>query len=115
MEIIRENDIDRVEFSLRVKVSLRKLNLLRNFLDENFKYKIYQKKSLIRILIDVEGITMPVIIKTLLKDYKLNLKNVDMWISIRSSYDMGGLTIPKSVLNIIKEIDCDLNFSYVVC
>jgi len=66
-------------------------------------------------IIDMENIITPESIKTLLKDYKLKLKDVDIYISILSSYDTGGLTVPQSVLNIIRNIDCELNFSYVVC
>ena len=113
MEIIRENDIDDVSFSFRMKVSLNKFDLIKYFLDTNFKYRINVKKSFVIVVINIEKIITPESIKTLLKDYKIKIKDVDIYISITSSYDIGGLTVPQSVLNIIRVIDCDLHFSYV--
>ena len=113
MEIIRENGIDEVMLSFRMKVSLKKFDAIKNFLDENFIYEINPKKTFVIVMIDMEYLTTPDSIKTLLKDYKLKLKNVDIFIGITSSYDMGGLTVPQSVSNIIREINCDLHFSFV--
>ncbi len=113
MEIIRENGIDKVMLSFRMKVSLKKFDTIKTFWDENFKYKANPKKTFVIIIIDMEYVTSPDCIKTLLKEYKLDPKDVNIFIGITSSYDMGGLTVPQSVLNIIREIDCDLHFSFV--
>jgi len=115
MEIIRENDIDKVFFSFRIKLSHKKFALVKDFLDANFEYEINRMKSKVIVIVDIEKMIVIEKIKTLLNDYKLKLKEVDIFIGITSSYDMGGLTVPVSVLNIIRNIECDLHFSYVSC
>ena len=114
MEIIRENDIDDIFFSFRIKVSDKKFALIKEFLDANFEYEINRKKSFVIVVIDIENLITAEKLKTLLNDYKLKSKEVNIFIGITSSYDMGGLTVPQSVLNIIRNIKCDLHFSYVV-
>jgi len=115
MEIERENDIDKVFFSFRIKLSQKKFDLIKDFLDVNFEYEINRTKSLVIVIIDFEKSIITEKIKILLNDYNLKLNEVDIFIGITSSYDMGGLSVPQSVLNIIRDIECDLHFSYVVC
>ena len=115
MEIRRENDIDKVFFSFRIKISHKKFLLIKEFLDANLEYEMNRNKSLVIVMIDIEQSIIIEKIETLLNDYKLQSKEVDIFIGITSSYDMGGLTIPQSILNIIRNIECDLHFSYVVC
>jgi len=115
MEIRRDNDIDKVFFSFRIKLPNEKFLLIKEFLDVNFEYETNRKKSLVIVIIDIEKSIITEKINTLLNDYKLKSKEVDIFIGITSSYDMGGLTVPQSVLNVIRNIECDLHFSYVVC
>jgi hypothetical protein len=113
MDIQRENDIDKVSFSFRMRVSRKQFYSMNKTLDENFKYQTNHKENFVIIVIDIEDIVDSNSIKTLKEEY--HLEDVDFYISINSSYDLGGLTIPLSVLSIIRSIDCDIHFSYIVC
>ncbi|MDR0505296.1 MAG: hypothetical protein LBH32_00550 [Dysgonamonadaceae bacterium] len=61
----------------------------------------------------MESVINPFIVKELLQEYDIKLKDVSIITSIISSYDLGGLTVPQSVSNIIKTIDCDFNLSFI--
>jgi len=114
MIIKRDDDVDEIGFTLRMlDVPCDVYESLVRRLENNFIFSIYKKGSGFNILIDIENIDTPDNIINLINDF--SFLEVDIFIGITSSYDHGGVTVPENVLEIIKKMKGDLNFSYVNC
>lgn len=114
MIIKRDNDVDEIRFTLRVlNVPYNIYDSLIGRLENKFVFQIYKKDSCFNVLIDIESIENPDAVINLIND--LSFLEIDIYIGIISSYDHGGVTVPDNVLNIIRNVKGDLNFSYVCC
>ena len=114
MIINREKDIDEVNFTFRIfNVLPNVCNLIVKDLDKKIKFSVHEQKSNFNILIDIESVSTSESIKRIIRDYKL--EEIDIYISLISTYDHGGLLVPQNVSRIIRDFDCDLNFSFVSC
>ena len=111
MEIIRENDKDFVRFTLRLlHLDMDKCDYITHNLDKNhIIYSCHNRNGMVNILINLEEIQDPTILINCIN--QINEKH-DIYISIRSTYDHGGLDVPDNILNIIRAFKCDLNFSF---
>jgi len=115
MIIKRENDNDEIEYIFRIlDTSKINYNSIKIFLDDKFKYSIYEKENgNVNILIEIEKIENSIDLIELVSEYSLS--QIDIYISLISSYDQGGITVPDYITFILKNISCELNFSYVIC
>jgi hypothetical protein len=115
MKIQRENDFDKVSFSFRVRASLKKFYVLKEYLDLNCRYSFKIKNNQAIVIVDLEEIDNSDIIIYMIDKYKLKSRSYDLYFDIISSYDFGGVEMPKGIIDIIKRLDCNIHFSYVVC
>jgi len=113
MEIKRETDIDYVRFNLRLlHLTVEKYHNIINDLDKNnILYSFRKIENNINILINLEEIQNTNILVDLINNIT---DKCDIYISIRSTYDHGGLDVPKNILDIIRALKCDLNFSFFI-
>ena len=111
MEIKRDNDIDTVRFSFRfLFLSEESYNNIRHTLDnQNISYLSRRIDNKFNILINLEEIKVA---DTLLSVSSKVQEKYDIFISIRSTYDHGGLDVPDMILQIIRSTKCELNFSF---
>lgn len=113
MIIKREDDNDEVDFTFRIlNISQNEFNVIQQKLENNFKYSTNKKGDNINVLIEIENIEESANIIELTKDHLLS--KIDIYISIMSSYDHGGITVPDYILLILHTLKCKLNFSYVL-
>jgi hypothetical protein len=115
MEIQRESNLDKVSFSFRIKITHKKYESIKNYLDSCFDYQSNLKNKYVIIIIDVENLINYNSILSMIEIYKLKSKDFDIYIDIISSYDFGGITMPLNIVELIRQLNCDLHFSYVVC
>jgi hypothetical protein len=114
VEIERGNDIDKISFSVRMKVTKAVFNDLKKYLDLNFKYLLNLKEKHVILVIDIESIESPSILISMIEKYELQKGDYDLYFDILSSYDMGGITLPQNIVDLIKLLDCEINFSYTI-
>ena len=113
MKIRRETGFDKVSFAFRLLLlNKEQLSTLSNQLYERgIKFEAFEKYK--KIIIKVANKKD---MRQLLSA-KSNLDGIqyDIWISINSSYDHGGLTVPDYILALIYEFKCPVQFSYIIC
>ena len=114
-KIKREHgDFDEIVFYLRLlDLTEEKKNLILIYL-KNFKTngnKMFKKKGF-GVLIELPQKFNEKRLISCIKNF--NVKSFDISVSFRSSYDHGGVDIPKNILKLHKKIGGGLGFSYVI-
>lgn len=114
MNIQRENGIDEVNYAFRI------LNI-----DQNQFIQIQHSIKSLDLDINLNEDYRNIIIDINQKDdvYKiiefcrrLNIKKGNIYCSIVSSYDHGGIRLPAYIIYLIKEIqEIEIDFSFVIC
>lgn len=114
MEIHRENGIDEVSFAFRIlEISEDKWILLKDaILDLDLDVEINEERRNIIININQEEN-----VYTIIQFCEVfSIREGNLYCSILSSYDSGGLRLPPHIIDLIKKIEnIEIDFSFIVC
>lgn len=114
MKIKRENDIDEVTFSFRIKITAKHYEIIHNSLRKITSFEVSTNGSFKTVIVDVENKDIEELNAIINFVTEFNLQNIDIYCGIISSYDLGGFTFPKHLTYFAGKLNCEIQFSYVI-
>lgn len=111
MKIKREKGFDEVTFRFRLlNLNEQEIDLVKVFIGNKLKYDIFEQYG--NIIFSFKNKKEARYICGLIDKFERSQKNI--FISILSSHDHGGLSVPDYVLDIVRDKGISLDFSYII-